>query len=254
MKSLILAVIVVSGLAAACSPSNLATSPSASTPGQPTLHVVAPGDTYESVAARYRLEVPALLSANGLTTTAPLNPGQPLVIPAAAPAAAPASAPSTVEAPTEGAGGAAETAPPPAPFSKEWWDIQIQRGRTFIEDIRARKGGIFFLGGAALLGGFLALQVVIWLVRELILTFLPLVRKLAAVGHDLWLNVWYAAWWVGLAFWVPANAAWRVLRPFVEPRARALGRFALERGTTWSRRGARWAQGGCPGSRRTLKK
>jgi EAL domain-containing protein (putative c-di-GMP-specific phosphodiesterase class I) len=127
-------------------------------------------------------------------------------------------------------------------MSKEWRDAQWLRGQTLVEDLRAREGGLFLLAGMALVGGFLALQVLIWLVRELVLTFAPLVRKLGSIGHDLGLNVWYAAWWLGLAIWVPARAVWGVMRPWIAPRARSLGRYALENGTVWSRQGARWAQ------------
>lgn len=240
MKSLTIAVLVVAGLAAACGRLNTtASQPAGSGATSPGLHVVQQGETYELIAARNQIDVSALLEANALTSDAPLRAGQPLVIPAQA-SPAPGSAPSAA-----GEGTSPDSSPAPLapkPLSEEWRAAQLERARALIDDIRAREGGIFFLGGAGLVGGLLALQVLIWLAREIVLTCALVGRKLGPVGHDLGLNVWYAALWLGLLFWIPSRALWRVLRPAVQPRARAAGRFALQHGTTWSRRGARWAQ------------
>jgi EAL domain-containing protein (putative c-di-GMP-specific phosphodiesterase class I)/LysM repeat protein len=241
MKTLMFAVLVVAGLAAACSQPNAPTSQSAAPSTEARLHVVAPGESFEQIAARYGVTLDALLAANTATIDEPLNTGRPLTIPPSQPGSAP---PAVASPPIEGQ--PAEPVEPaivaPKPLSREWRDAQIVRARALVEDIRAREGGTFFLVGAALVGGFLALQVLIWLVRELVLTFAPLVRKLGSIGHDLGLNVWYAAWWIGLLVWVPARTLWRFVGPAIAPRARVLGRFALEHGTVWSRSGARWLQ------------
>ncbi len=138
---------------------------------------------------------------------------------------------------------------PPTPFSAEWRDVQLARvsalvdqGRQLYTDVRGSPGGIFIIGGVAIVAGFLLLQVLIWLGREIVVALLPLGRRLGFVGHEFVLNVWYAAWWAGLAVYVPSRAAWKVVQPWAEPRARALGRYALEHGTSWSRRAAAWVQ------------
>jgi murein DD-endopeptidase MepM/ murein hydrolase activator NlpD len=46
-----------------------------------TAITVAPGDSLDSLARRYAVPAPAIMHANGLTTAAPLQPGQRLVIP-----------------------------------------------------------------------------------------------------------------------------------------------------------------------------
>ncbi len=53
-------------------------------------HVVRPGETVSAVAARYGSSVRAVLSANGLSASSLLQPGQRLAVPAAAAASAPA--------------------------------------------------------------------------------------------------------------------------------------------------------------------
>lgn len=257
-RLLVLAVSAV--LLAACAPAPAA-NPNAPPGGY---YVVRTGDTYDSIAAQHRVETAALLQLNNITADAPLRPGQPMSLPAptlpastiAAPAPAPAVAPPAAapvvanpEAPAPPAPDAAlEVRPaPPTPFSEEWRDLQLERWNDFVltaeekyTDIREGPGGIFIVGGVAIVAGFFALQVLIWIGRALVLALLPLARKLGAFGHELVLNVWYAAWWIGLAFYVPATAGWRLIAPWAEPRARAVGRYALEHGNAWSRRAAAW--------------
>src|SRR5215211_6962153 len=176
MKLFTLVVIVLASLAAACGAPRASLS---SDPAQPDLHVVVAGDSYEELAARYQVDQGALLAANGLTEPAPLEPGRLVVLPAghAAAPAATAIPPAAVEA-AEGtaseSGESAPAAPGPKPLSTEWRDAQWQRANTLVEDLRAREGGVFILGGLALVGGFVALQLVIWLVRELVLMLIPL--------------------------------------------------------------------------------
>jgi EAL domain-containing protein (putative c-di-GMP-specific phosphodiesterase class I) len=240
MKLVPLAVIVAAVLAGACAPAMGRAGVTDADSSQFRLHVIAQGETYQSIAGRYQVDPGALLEANGRTTTTPLNPGQPLVIPlshAAVPTGTAGAGQSTTDP-------AASSLPfmPPQPRSREWRDAQMQRARAAIDDIRAREGGIFFLAGAGLVGGFIALQVLFWLARELVLTIAFLLRKLGAIGHEIGLNVWYAAWWAGLALWIPVRAIWRLVGPVLGPRLRALGRFALNHGTASSRAAARRAQ------------
>jgi murein DD-endopeptidase MepM/ murein hydrolase activator NlpD len=91
-----------------------------------TAITVAPGETLDSLARRYGVPAPAIMRANGLTTSAPLQTGQRLVIPrynsasvAASPAAPNRSAAPKAPAPYIVAGGApsslhvAPRVPPP---------------------------------------------------------------------------------------------------------------------------------------------
>lgn len=73
-------------------------------------HVVVDGDTMSGIAAQHGLGLDALLSANGLSRTSLIFPGQSIVLPpAGAPAPAAAPAPVAEPAPTP------EPAPAPAP-------------------------------------------------------------------------------------------------------------------------------------------
>ncbi|MCC6237126.1 MAG: EAL domain-containing protein [Dehalococcoidia bacterium] len=162
---------------------------------------------------------------------------------------APLDAPS-VDAPIAAASPTVEVRPaPPSPLSAEWLELQrsrindaIQGLRDLYTDTLERPYGIVIVALAGLVGAFVAFQVALWLGKELVLALLPLARRLQFIGHELVLNVWYAAWWAGLAFYVPAEKGWRLVRPWVEPRARALAELARERGTVWSRRTWAWLQ------------
>lgn len=176
---------------------------------------------------------PASRAGEGPATTAPLEDG-----------ANPGAAAAAVPSPT------VEVRPaPPSPLSAEWLELQRSRIDDAIRgigdlytDTLERPYGIVIVAVAGLIGAFVAFQVVLWLGKEVVLASLPLARRLRFIGHELVLNVWYAAWWAGLAFYVPAEKGWRLARPWVEPRARSVARVARERGTVWSRRAWAWLQ------------
>ncbi|WP_350346873.1 LysM domain-containing protein [Agromyces sp. G08B096] len=91
--------------------------PIAAAPPQPEIarHTVAAGDTMSGIAARYGIGLDDLLSANGLSRSSLIFPGQSVVLPGSGPAAAPAPAPGPDAAPpADAVPPAADPAPAPA--------------------------------------------------------------------------------------------------------------------------------------------
>jgi LysM repeat protein len=82
-------------------PSSPSTAPASTTPAPPapaptpasTTYVIQRGDTVTSIARRFGVTIPAILSANGLSTSSIIYTGRTLVIPGGAAAAPGASAP-----------------------------------------------------------------------------------------------------------------------------------------------------------------
>lgn len=80
-----------------------------------TEHVVGPGHTLSKIAARYHVSVAELCRANGLSETAPIRPGQVLVVPRAGSPSTADNTPSPVaEASPTRSPGTSETTPTPA--------------------------------------------------------------------------------------------------------------------------------------------
>ncbi len=95
--------VIYPGQTLALQPATPATPAPAPTPAATTVHAVVAGDTVYAIAQRYGTSVDAVLSANGLTRSSIIYPGQTLAI--AASSAAPVATPAPAPAP----------APPPAP-------------------------------------------------------------------------------------------------------------------------------------------
>src|SRR5687767_1309878 len=56
--------------------------PSAASADDPAVHVVSAGQTLRKIARRYNVEIDAICRANGIRRSAPIRPGQKLLIPA----------------------------------------------------------------------------------------------------------------------------------------------------------------------------
>ena len=103
--------------AAAAEPVPAAEPAPAAPAGDPNLYTVASGDTVGSIAARFGVDVNAMLAANGLGAYSVIVPGQ--VLKLTGPPVAPVAAPAAVQAPVAQAQAAAApavvAAPAPAP-------------------------------------------------------------------------------------------------------------------------------------------
>lgn len=105
---------LTSAPAAAVAATPVATAPAPAAPGS---YVIARGDTVSRIAARFGVATQAVLSANGLTWSSIIYPGQKLVIPGTAPvlAATPVSSVTPAPAAAPAPAPAATPAPAPAP-------------------------------------------------------------------------------------------------------------------------------------------
>jgi LysM repeat protein len=113
--------------------------PPAATRRRPHIHVVGPGETLVSLAARYGTTLSALAQANYLTSTNQIASGQRLVIP----------------------GGSAPTARPAAPVAGRWIEIDTRRqqlaayegeSRVFTTAVSTGKPGMETLLGRFAIG------------------------------------------------------------------------------------------------------
>lgn len=266
------ALMLAAGLTFACTASNTA-APVASTPAAvvatpQVTHAVALGETLALIASRYGVPLDALAAANGITNPSLINVGQQLVIPGLVPpgpAVAAAPVAPAVEAPSEPS--PPPLPPRPGPDDAGYVDVSeaaalrgdvpavapfeippsrleraVERVKTQIEAIRARSGGTVMLVVGGLVAALVAVQVLASLLHAARIGAVAIARRSRYLLHEAALTVWYGAWWVGLALWVPATRAWSHIGPRVAPPAKALSRFAVEHGTAWSKRGAAFVQ------------